>query len=478
MQNKPEIKKTKIVATIGPATESAEMLEELLVSGLNVMRLNFSHGSFEEHGRKIVNLRKAEEKTGIHCAVLQDLSGPKFRIGEFKEGKVILKEGETIVLTPEQMMGDATRVYINYPTLAKELKVGNIVMLDDGKKKLEVTKIVGKDVVCKIIVGGETKGKRGVNLPGAYLKVSSLTDKDKEDLKFGVKNEVDFVAFSFVRTSGDVQELRDLLNKAKCQAKIISKIETQEAVENFEEILALSDGIMVARGDMAVEIGAENVPAVQKMIIRRCNEVGKPVITATQMLESMIQSPVPTRAEVSDIANAILDGTDAVMLSEETTLGKFPVEAVRVMARVALRMENDYLHKHLIGMKGILPTHEKVVADAVTSHAVRIADCVSAEHIVAFTQSGFSARMISRHKPHQYITALTPERKTYNQAMLSFGVTPVLVKKISKFEEVMKLIREHFLVNKLAEKGEKIVIVTGLPFGKVIDTNTVLVETL
>jgi pyruvate kinase len=474
-------KKTKIVATIGPATESEAVLTKLLKAGMNVMRLNFSHGDFAEHQNKVDNLKKVIKKTGIRAAILQDLSGPKFRIGNFYQEKVILEAGKQIILTPDDIVGDEKRVSMNYPTLADELQVGSIVMVDDGKKKFEVVSIQGRDVVCKILIGGETKGRRGVNLPGAYLKISSLTDKDKADLAFGIKNNVDFVAFSFVRTAEDVLELRGLLHKGKSTAKIISKIETQEGVDNFDSILEMSDAIMVARGDLAVEIGAENVPPIQKMMIQKCNEAGKPVITATQMLESMINSSVPTRAEVSDVANAIFDGTDAVMLSEETTLGKFPVEAVEVMSRVALQTESNIFYR-----ERILETQDKKhqtigmrTADAVTNEAVDIANAIHAKAIVALTHSGFTAQMISRYKPFQPILALTPNEIVSNQLCLSFGVESVPVKKFRTLNEALAIIRTHCLKsNKLANKGDKVVIALGHPFGKHVSTNMILVETL
>ncbi len=468
-------KKTKIVCTIGPATQSEEQLTKLLKAGMNVMRLNFSHGDFAEHQVKVDNLKKAIKKTGLPAAVMQDLSGPKFRIGEFYQERVQLKKGDFITLTPEKIVGDEKRVSINYPTLHLELKPGNMIMVDDGKKQFEVVEIKGTDIKCKIIVGGDTKGRRGVNLPGAYLKVSSLTDKDKKDIAFGIKNKVDIVAFSFVRTGADVQELRDILNKAKSKALIMSKVETQEAVENIDEIIALSDAIMVARGDMAVEIGAENVPLVQKMIIDKCNQVGKPVVTATQMLESMIKSPVPTRAEVSDVANAILDGTDAIMLSEETTLGDFPIEAVSVMTRIALRVENDLLHRKLL----LGRNDEHIgVGPSLASSAVRTADRVDAKYIVALTEFGYGARMTARHRGSKPILVLTPNEATAAQASLIFGCFPIQIPKFASFEEALKTIKPHLIKEKLARKGDKVVVITGVPFRKVTESNLVVVETL
>lgn len=481
-------KKTKIVATIGPATESEEMLSRLVEEGLNVMRLNFSHGDFVEHQKRVNEWRKVAEKTGKCLAILQDLSGPKIRIGEFYQERVILKEGDEFTLTTEKIVGDEHKAFVNYPTLPKELKKGNFVLLDDGKKKLEVISIKGNEIKCKIIVGGETKGKRGVNLPGAYLKISSITEKDRKDLEFGIKNDVDFVALSFVRKPEDIIELRDMLKKAKCGASIIAKIETQEAVENLDAIIEQADGIMVARGDLAIEVPAETVPMIQKNIIKKCNKLGKPVITATQMLESMIKSPVPTRAEVSDIANAILDGTDAVMLSEETTLGLYPIEAVKVMTRVALEIEQDYPEKYILNGNGYgngsenlicIPKGQLKVSDSITSSVVKTAHDIGTKLIFALTESGFTARMISRYKPQPVIMALSPSEKTCNKLALSWGCYPYNLKRFKTLTEAYKEIRAFCLKNNLAEKGDKVVIAAGAPFNsKTIETNSILVEVI
>ncbi len=319
---------------------------------MNVARLNFSHGDFAEHQGKVDNLKIAMKNTGLSCLVMQDLSGPKFRLGDFYQERVELKAGDFITLTTEKIVGDEKRVSVNYPTLHQEIEVGNIIMVDDGKKKFEVVKIEGSEIKCKILIGGNTKGRRSLNLPGAPLKITALTEKDKADIEFGLKNNVDIVAFSFVRKASDVLELRNILNEknharlregaSAWEPKIMAKIETVEAVEDFDQILEVTDMVMVARGDLGIEIPAEKVPRIQKEIIGKCNEAGKFVVTATQMLESMIKSPVPTRAEVSDVANAILDGTDAIMLSEETTLGDFPLDAVHTMSRIALEVENHY----------------------------------------------------------------------------------------------------------------------------------------
>jgi pyruvate kinase len=470
-------KKTKIVCTIGPATESQERLEALLTAGMNVMRLNFSHGDFKEHQNRVNNLKKATAKTGIPAAVMQDLSGPKIRTGEFntESGRITIVKGETVILTTETIKGDAKRFSINYPKLPKEAKVGERIMIDDGKKELVIKKISGTEITTEVVAGGELKGRRGVNLPDSDLSISAMTPKDHADIAFGIKNKVDFVALSFVRRASDVEELRDVLVKAKSKARIIVKIETPQALANIDSILALADGVMVARGDLATEIPAEKVPAAQKMLIKKCNELGLPVITATQMLESMIKTPVPTRAEVSDVANAIIDGTDAVMLSEETTLGDYPVKAVEVMARVAVQVEASLVKKQLLD-----PVPEKIYSsgESVTASAVKNADRVGAKYLVSFTERGYSARMISRHKPSQPIYVFTPNEVTYRQSILSWGTHPVLMKRTTDFNEVAKIVREHFLKSKLAKKGDKVVMASALPFGKATETNMLLVETL
>ena len=470
-------KKTKIVCTIGPATESEKTLSELVGAGMNVMRLNFSHGDFIEHQLRVDNIKKIIKKTGKPIAILQDLAGPKIRIGEFENGLTILKEGAKFTLTIDKIIGNDERVSINYPLFAKEVKIGDPILLHDGKKKLEVLEIKGNDVICKVIVGGEIKDKRGVNLPGTDLSVSSITEKDREDLKFGLKNKVDYFALSFVRRPEDIIELQEILTKADCDARIIAKIETPQALKCIDEIIKLSDGIMVARGDLAIEIPAEDVPLVQKSLIQKCNQAGKPVITATQMLESMITSPVPTRAEVSDIANAILDGTDAIMLSEETTLGQFPVKAVQMMTKISERIEKDSHYREMVTSRKYSDPIKRT-SDALGNGAMEVAKEAGAKLIVALTDRGFAARMISRYKPEQKIIALTPNEKTRNWLALSYGCVPIICKKFGNITQVIKEAKDLALNNKLAKKGDKIVIVFGLPLGRSGGTNSLIVETL
>jgi pyruvate kinase len=474
-------KKTKIVATIGPRTESEEMLTKLADAGLNVMRLNLSHGDHNEHKSRIDNLRKVITKTGRPIAILLDLSGPKIRIGEFYKERITLKNGQTFTLTTKKIVGDEKKVFINYPKLPKEIKKGDDVLLDDGKKRLRVLRVSGNEIICKVIVGGETKGRRGVNLPNTELSISAITPKDKKDLAFGVSHNVDFVALSFVRHVNDVLNLRKLLKQHKSNAQIIAKIETPQAVRDIDAIIEAADGIMVARGDLAVEVPAQDVPLIQKMLIKKCNAVGKPVISATQMLESMIHSPVPTRAEVSDIANAILDGTDAIMLSEETTLGEFPLEAVEVMAKVAIRVESDYLHEQLLSERTNNGNHhkgEKTIVDSITTTAVQTADHLKVKYLVALSDTGFSARMLSRYRASMPIIVVTPNEETWRKLALSFACYPVLSKNFKTVDETLDIVRKFFLGDKTTgvKKGDPVVLVCGWPFGGNPDTNMVLVE--
>jgi pyruvate kinase len=467
-------KKTKIVCTIGPATESLEKLTQLVDAGMNVMRLNFSHGDFAEHQQRVDNIRAVMKSGNKRVAILQDLCGPKIRIGTFKDKSITLTEGQTFTLTTDEIEGTADRVHVNYPLLPKEVKVGGAIMLHDGTKRLEVLEVKGNDIITKVIIGGVLGGRKGVNIPGANLSISALTEKDKKDVVFGIKNKVDFVALSFVRRASDVKELRDILTAAGSHAHIIAKIETPEALGCIDEIIEVADGLMVARGDLAIEIPAEEVPIAQKLLISKCNTVGKPVITATQMLESMIKSPVPTRAEVSDIANAIIDGTDAIMLSEETTLGLYPVEAVSMMTRVARHIEKEVYTNDSIAEYD----ESHGVTDVVSQSAVRVAHTVDASLIVALTRSGKTARMIARYRSSEPVLVLTDKEESLNKLVLSFGCYPMLVPTFKTTEEIMTIVRKVTLENNLAQKDDKVIIVAGMPFGSASETNMILVETL
>jgi len=468
-------KKTKIVATIGPVSESLEMMETLAKEGMNVIRLNLSHGSYDEHRLRIKNARTVSQKLKMPLATLVDLPGPKIRIGDFSEGKVTLKKGASITLTTTAVEGNASRVYINYKKLPKEIKPGAILFLDDGKKKLKVKSINGTEIRCTVLVGGEIKGRRGVNIPGAYLSLSSLTATDWAHVDFGIAEDVDFFAISFVRTEKDVVELKDYLKKKRADIHVIAKIETAEAVENLEAIMRAADGVMVARGDLAVEMPREEVPVIQKRIIALGNKIGKPVITATQMLESMITSPVPTRAEVNDVANAIFDGTDAVMLSEETTLGAYPVQAVEIMRHIAAHTEHHLNYESLLKLEHL---SFKDVTDSVSYAALNCAHEIGAKAIVALSQSGFTARMIARYQPDRIVVVLTPSEKTYNRLALSFGCIPIIAPEfttlIKAIEESRKLLKEH----KILQSGDRFLIIAGVPFGKAGSSNTLSVQKL
>ncbi|MBA3733303.1 pyruvate kinase [Patescibacteria group bacterium] len=470
------IKKTKIIATIGPATESVEMLSKLLQAGMNVMRLNFSHGDFPEHQVRVDNLKKAMKQTGISAAILQDLGGPKIRIGDFKTESIYLKKGQNFTLTIEEVIGDEKMVSVNYKLLPYEVRKGHIIYLHDGKKKLEVKDVQGGKVICKVLVGGDIRGRRGLNLPNSDLSIKSLSEKDIYDLEFGLKNKVDFVALSFVRSAKDILELRNILKKRNSDAAIIAKIETPQAIEQIDEIIKVSDGIMVARGDLAIEVPFEKVPSLQKMIIEKCNLAGKPVITATHMMESMMDSPIATRAEVSDVANAILDGTDAIMLSGETALGSYPLETVTVMANIAREIEKDFPERKIVRLGG---RGETDISDSVTSSVVKTAHDVGAKVIIALTDSGFTARMISRHKPDSVILALSPNPRTSVKLLLSFGCIAATVPRYDTLADVFSIVRQYCFKEKLVKKGDKVVIVAGVPFNtKGLSTNMLVVQTM
>ncbi len=442
----------------------------MMEAGIDVVRMNFSHGDHSTHQSNLNLVRRTAKSLKKNVALLQDLGGPKIRIGDFKDGKVLLEKGKKFTLTTNKISGDEKRAYINYELLPGEVKKGDSIMIFDGKIHLSVEKTTATDIICKILVGGEISNRKGVNVPGANLSISSLTKKDKEDVVFGIKNKVEFVALSFVRKASDVLELKEILNKAGSKALVVAKIETQEAVANIDLIIEASDAVMVARGDLAVEIGPENVPMVQKNIIKRANSVGKPVITATQMLDSMEHSAVPTRAEVSDVANAIFDGTDAVMLSGETAAGQYPVEAVSVMTRIAIATEQSRNKRQFVNLY-----ESSDVIDAVTLSVVRVSETIKAKAIIALTESGLTARMISRfHAPYPII-AISPVELSCNQLVLSYGVFPVKMSLSKHIDMFTKQIKDFVLKEKIAKKGEKIVLSAGMPFGKVGSTNTLFV---
>lgn len=462
-------KRTKIVATIGPATESREAVDALLGHGMNVARLNMSHGNHEEHAARVRAIREAAKARGVPAPILFDLSGPKIRTGEYTTERITIEAGKELVLTTAPHVGDSTKIHVNYERLAREVGPGSVIMLDDGKKKLEVVAVEGTDIRTRVVVGGELKPRRGVNVPGAYLSIDTITDKDREDLTFGIAQGADYFALSFVRRASDVEELRSLIQKEGAETPIISKIETLESIENLDAILAASDGVMVARGDLAIEVPTEMVPMYQKQIIKKANELGKPVIIATQMLESMIHSPVPTRAEVSDIANAVYDGADAVMLSEESALGSYAVEAVEMMCRVARTIEHSMLRTKAT---------PDSVPDSIAESVYHVAHDVGAKAIVALTERGVTAQRVARFKPDCPIIAVTPHDDVVEKLMLVRGVYPYKVEGISDFTKVVAGIPAFVKEKGIAEPGDTVAVTAGLKFGSSGSTNMLLVLTV
>ncbi len=465
--------RTKIVCTLGPASQSEEVIREMIRAGMDVARINFSHGDRETHVRNIALVRRLAEEEGKVVAVMQDLQGPKVRVGEFERGAAELKAGQTFTLTTRQVLGNEREVTALYPRLPQEVRPGDRILLDDGLLDLEVVETTDTDVRCRVITGGTLRSRKGITLPHSTLSLPSLTEKDKEDLKVGVKSEVDYVALSFVRRAADILELKELLAEHGADIPVIAKIEKHEAVDNFDEILDVSDGIMVARGDLGVETPAEMVPIYQKMIIKKCNQVGKPVITATQMLDSMIHHPRPTRAEASDVANAILDGTDALMLSGETAVGKYPVEAVRTMAKIACTTECNLGWE---GLRRIVPGASPTPTEAISQATCEIAAELSAKAIITSTMSGYTARMVARHRPATPIIAVTPNPRTYRRLALVWGVYPLMVQEFTNTDEMMATAVQAALERGLVERGDIVVITAGVPMGGPGKTNMLKVH--
>ncbi|MCA9357017.1 pyruvate kinase [Candidatus Nomurabacteria bacterium] len=466
--------KTKIVATLGPKSSSVSTIEQMLENGLTVARVNMSHGDHETHAAVIKNARAAAKRTKRPLAILQDLSGPKIRIGNFTTEEVTLIKGCKLTLTTETCASTVERVFVNYSQLPQEVEVGMNIYLNDGKQKLVVDKITDTEIHTTILAGGTIRGRRGVNIPDGNLSISSLTPKDRKDLKFGLAQNVDFVTLSFVRTAADIHLLRKLVGKQRDVA-IVAKIETKQAIENLEEIIAASDVIMVARGDLAIEMPLEKVPLLQKKIIQLCNHAGKPVITATQMLDSMRVATTPTRAEVTDIANAILDGTDAVMLSDESAVGEHPERAVEILSQVAFEVENDqYFADHRKNWE----SSNLTVCDAVTLSIARSVKSTNAKVIVALSESGHTGRMIARHRPSTPILVLTPQQETFNKMLVVFGCEPVLIKRVKDLNTARKLARKIILDRNLAQTGDSFILGAGIPFGTSGATNTMLIEKL
>jgi pyruvate kinase len=470
--------KTKIVCTLGPSTTSTEILTELIRGGMDVARLNLSHGTHEEHLFRIKNLREASGRMGEEVAILLDLQGPKIRIGELSAPFVDLKAGATLRITTEQVVGDGNRVSTTYARLAGDVRPGDDILLDDGKLRLRVLEIKGKEVVSEVVIGGRLSPKKGINLPGVLISAPSLTDKDLTDLEFGIKHDVDYVALSFVRAAEDIRELRKAVIARVPKGKflsIIAKIEKPQAITNIDEIITESDGIMIARGDLGVELPPEDVPILQKMIIRKCNEAGKPVVIATQMLESMISSPTPTRAEASDVANAVVDGGDAVMLSGETSVGKYPLESVQMMDRIVRKVESENA-----GTKRVVERPMTAVAgrqDALGRAACVLAEQMNAAAIVTVTRTGNTAKTVARYRPQPKIVAVTDKINTLRQLQIVWGVHGLAIENLhDDSDKALSQIQEKLVQTGLVQRGEFVVLLAGQPFFARGSTNFIKVE--
>ena len=456
------MKKTKIVCTMGPNTDNREIMKELALNGMDVARFNFSHGDHAEHKHRLEILESVREELGIPIASLLDTKGPEIRTGKLKDGKkVTLKEGDLYTLTTEEIVGDETRGYINYAGLAEDVKPGDRILIDDGLIELHVREVNGTDIVCRIENGGELGEKKGVNVPGVRVKLPALTDKDKEDIRFGVDAGFDFVAASFVRNADAIREIREILDEKGSAMQIIAKIENEEGIENIDSIIEASDGIMVARVDMGVEIPAEKVPHIQKMIIRKCNLACKVVITATQMLDSMIRNPRPTRAEVSDVANAVYEGTDAVMLSGETAMGSYPIEAVRMMSQIAEESEK-YLDYMFYQRRKVSAENLRNISNTVCYSSVATASDLEAPVIVAPSVSGFTTRMLSKWRPKALIAGLSPSMTAVRQMQLYWGVKPFHAKRAESTDALLFASVELLKEKGIVKEGEIVVATAGV----------------
>lgn len=466
-------RRTKIVVTIGPASCGPEMIQRLARAGMDVARLNFSHGSHQEHIQRIQNIRAAARVLGRPITIIQDLQGPKIRIGTLPGDQMVLKPDQVLILVPQaKFTGQLATVPVDYPGLAADVRPGMRILVDDGMIRLEVIEVSGEAVQCRVVDGGLLRSRKGVNVPDAPLRLPSLTEKDLADLDVGIRHGVDYVALSFVRSPEDIRHLKSVLRQKGCSIPVIAKIEKPQALERLEEVAEEADALMVARGDLGVELAPERVPLAQKRIIRLCNQLGKPVITATQMLESMVSNPVPTRAEASDVANAIIDGTDAVMLSAETSVGAYPVEAVEFIHRLAVEVE---AHTQFTSYPPAerTPTHAIAEATGIIDSVVRPA-C-----IVVFTISGFTAKLVAAERSKTPVLALTTDPRVYHALNLVWGIRPVLVDRtVASFEDLVSVAEVVVKDARVAGPGDTILVLGGIPAGKPRGTNFIKVHML
>ncbi|WAL61575.1 pyruvate kinase [Thermocoleostomius sinensis] len=467
------LRRTKIVATIGPATSSPEVLRELIEAGATTLRLNFSHGTHDDHQRNIRLIRQVSFELNQPVGILQDLQGPKIRLGKFENGSITLQKGDPFILTSEKMVGTQVMSSVTYEPLAEEVPEGATILLDDGRVEMVVEKVdfLKRSLHCRVVVGGVLSNNKGVNFPGVYLSIRALTDKDKEDLMFGLDQGVDWVALSFVRNPQDVLEIKELISSAGKNVPVIAKIEKHEAIEQMEAVLSICDGVMVARGDLGVELPAEDVPILQKRLIATANRLGIPVITATQMLDSMVNNPRPTRAEISDVANAIIDGTDAVMLSNETAVGKFPVQAVETMARIACRIEQELPLGH-----GLDDVPGRSIPNAISQAVGQIAETLQAAAIMTLTKTGATARNVSKFRPRKPILAVTPHVDVARQLQLVWGVKPLLVLDLPSTGQTFQAAINVAQEKDLLYQGDLVVMTAGTLQGVAGSTDLIKVD--
>ena len=472
------LRKTKIICTLGPAVDSEEMIVALIKGGMNGARFNFSHGSHPEHLERLNRLKAVRDRMGCPIATILDTKGPEIRIKSFETKTVELNAGDAFTLTVDDVTGTASKVSVTYPKLNEEVTPGQVILIDDGLVAIRVQEIKGRDIVCQVENGGTLSANKSINIPGAHIQLPALTEKDVADIRFGVENDFDFIAASFVRRAADVEAVRQVLHECGGdQVKIIAKIENQEGVDNMDDILAAADGVMVARGDLGVEIPAAKVPSLQKMMIRKGLQAGKPIITATQMLDSMMRNPRPTRAEVSDVANAVYDGTSCVMLSGETAGGKYPVEALSAMLEIVTEAEAsiDYWKRF---QKQLVITTSNNINDAITHTCCLTARDLNATAILAASSSGRTARMICRFRPACPVAALTMQEKTRRQLAICWGVIPFLTGEVNSTDRIFSLSAEVALKEKLVQPGDTVVITAGVPLGKSGSTNLIKAQVI
>ncbi|HEM55760.1 MAG TPA: pyruvate kinase [Thermodesulfobium narugense] len=467
------IRKTKIICTLGPSTDDPEILYNFVKNGMDVARLNFSHGDYEDHFRRIQMVREASKELKREVALMLDTKGPEIRVGKFKSGSVQLKKGQKFILTAEEIEGNEEIVSVTYPDLIKKIKRGNVIVLSDGLISLQVEDTDDKNIYTTVMNNGILKDHKRVAVPGVFLDMQFLSEKDINDIKFGIENEMDFIAASFVQNASNILEIRRVLEENNSNMDIIAKIENRFGIDNIDEILKVADGIMVARGDMGIDIPNEDVPLIQKELIKKANKIGKPVITATQMLESMINNPHPTRAEASDVANAILDGTDAVMLSGETAAGNYPLEAMEMMARIALKTEMSLDYKVIFLSKGL---NQKTTTDAISHATVQISHELDAAAIVSITQSGYTAKMVSKYRPNAFIIGVSPDIRMVRKMKLIWGVYPIKCERTNNTEEMVLEAISKSTASNLIKEGDLVVITAGVPLGATGTTNMIRVH--